>query len=614
MDNSNKKKNNYFKVKRLAIIAPPILLTLLFSIMLIWSWREWADILIDFGRELYIPWQISSGKVLYKDLAHMFGPLSQYVNALLFKLFGISYTTIIVANIIVLVCLISLLYFLLKWSCSRLVAFLTCCMVLSVFSFSQYDGVGIFNFLSPYCHEATHGTFLSLLMIYRMRCFTVSQGKRDLILIGLLFGLIFLTKVDILFSAVVVVGFFFIIDWINKKDIKGTIQSAGLFVVFSCVPVLIFLGYFISTMPFSQALRAVCGSWLGILNPDIARNKFYINVMGLDDPIGNLIKMIYHTIIVLIAVAEVLFLSHLIKKNKDKLIFVGICWVLLIVTISLVFFVNLYEIGRSLPLLTLASFIYLLYLYLRSQKSDMERAHTLFPILLLSVFSLCMLWKIVLFCKLFHYGFYLALPSVVLLVSMLVWFLPEWFDSKFSGGFFFRIVMVIIVIIFSIRFIHLSSKFYKLKNYSIGAGGDRIVTYDSQYDVRSWAIASAIEWIRTNLSKKETFVVLPEGVMINYLTKRVNPTPYTNFMMPEMMTYGEDTILDAFIGYSPDYFVITHKNTSEYGVGYFGQDPRYGKKIMDWINENYYPVCIFGGEPLRRKKAFGIKVMKRGKK
>ena len=128
--------------------------------------------------------------------------------------------------------------------------------------------------------------------------------------------------------------------------------------------------------------------------------------------------------------------------------------------------------------------------------------------------------------------------------------------------------------------------------------------------MRSWAIASAIEWIRTNLSKKETFVVLPEGVMINYLTKRVNPTPYTNFMMPEMLTYGEGIILDAFKSSAPDYFVLVHKNTSEYGVGFFGQDHRYGKEIMDWVNENYSTVCLIGKEPLIGM-GFGIKIMKK---
>lgn len=559
-----------------------------------------------------MPWQISSGKVLYKDLAHLFGPLSQYANALLFKLFGASYTTIIVANTVVLVCFISLLYLFLKRSCSRLTAFLACGVVLSVFSFSQYVGIGNYNFISPYSHEATHGILLSLLMIYQLWRFTANKRKRDLALAGLIFGLIFLTKVDILFSAAVVICVFFFLDWLQYRDLGSTAKSAGVFFACSCIPSLVFFGYFVSFMPFGRAIRSVCGSWIGLLGTGVTQNSFYIRSMGLDNPAGNVLTMIVHTVIVIITIATVFFLSYSLRKHKDSLAFVCLCAVLLAVTVSLVLFVNLYTIGHSLPLLSLLSFLFLFYSYLKMQKRDEEKARRLITMLLWSVFSLCMVWKMILVCKLFHYGFYLALPSVVLLVTMLVWYLPEWFDNKFSGGSVFRVVMLVMIVLLSFRFIQTSNMIYKTKTYPIGAGNDRIVTYDPKVDPRGPLTAQAVEWIRSNLTERETFVVLPEGVMINYLTKRTNPIPYTNFMMPEMLTYGEDTILDAFVRYSPDYFVIAHKNTAEYGVGYFGQDSRYGKKIMDWINENYYPVCLFGREPLIGMQ-FGIKILEKRK-
>ena len=40
-------------------------LTLLF---LAFSWRKWPDPLIDFGRELYTPWRLANGAVLYRDV------------------------------------------------------------------------------------------------------------------------------------------------------------------------------------------------------------------------------------------------------------------------------------------------------------------------------------------------------------------------------------------------------------------------------------------------------------------------------------------------------------------------------------------------------------------
>src|SRR4051812_45790677 len=70
-----------------------------FAIMIAWTWQRWPDPIVDFGRELYVPWQVSQGKVLYRDIAHFSGPLSVYFNALLFRVLGTSLRTLEFANI-----------------------------------------------------------------------------------------------------------------------------------------------------------------------------------------------------------------------------------------------------------------------------------------------------------------------------------------------------------------------------------------------------------------------------------------------------------------------------------------------------------------------------------
>jgi hypothetical protein len=37
------------------------------------SWRKWPDPLIDFGRELYVPWRLSHGALLYHDVSEQYG-------------------------------------------------------------------------------------------------------------------------------------------------------------------------------------------------------------------------------------------------------------------------------------------------------------------------------------------------------------------------------------------------------------------------------------------------------------------------------------------------------------------------------------------------------------
>jgi len=68
-------------------------------VLVIETWLAMGDVLVDFGRELYVPWRIGEGDVLYRDLAYFNGPLSPYWNAAMFGLFGASYRTLILVNL-----------------------------------------------------------------------------------------------------------------------------------------------------------------------------------------------------------------------------------------------------------------------------------------------------------------------------------------------------------------------------------------------------------------------------------------------------------------------------------------------------------------------------------
>src|SRR5437867_122191 len=88
----------------------PLFISAAFVAMAAWTWNKWPDILIDFGRELYIAWQLSAGKHLYSDIAYYSGPLSPHMNALWFHLFGVGLHTLTDANLIILGAFIVLLY------------------------------------------------------------------------------------------------------------------------------------------------------------------------------------------------------------------------------------------------------------------------------------------------------------------------------------------------------------------------------------------------------------------------------------------------------------------------------------------------------------------------
>ena len=59
----------------------------------------------------------------------------------------------------------------------------------------------------------------------------------------------------------------------------------------------------------------------------------------------------------------------------------------------------------------------------------------------------------------------------------------------------------------------------------------------------------------------------------------------------------------------PDYIVLVQRDSSEYGVKYFGQQKGYGFDMMQWVRRNYQPVELIGAEPLQ-SGTFGIRILK----
>ena len=56
----------------------------------LWStWAAWGELSIDSGHEMYVPWMLSRGKMLYRDVWFMYPPAAPYINAFLFRVFGV---------------------------------------------------------------------------------------------------------------------------------------------------------------------------------------------------------------------------------------------------------------------------------------------------------------------------------------------------------------------------------------------------------------------------------------------------------------------------------------------------------------------------------------------
>lgn len=534
--------------------------------------------MIDFGRELYVPWQLTRGAVLYRDIASLFGPLSPYVNALWMRLFGVSLMTLALCNMAIFAALAAGIHYLIRVSTDRATASAASLITLLLFGFSQYVPVGNYNFVTPYAHEATHGLALAVALIICLYLGVASGGTRWLAAAGLAFGLVNLTKPEIVTASVAAVFAGITVAGVARlRDGRWLARGLLVFAASATVAPLAFFLHFLRYMPAAEAARAVAGAWAA-LNPAIAANPFYLSGSGLDAPASNAMRMLLTFGGFVLFVAAGIWAAAS-RRRRPIVIAVG------------VLALSRGTFPRALPLMALGTMV-VAWLLMRARPSRRETAQRLLPLAMWSAFGLVLLAKIALNSRIVHYGFYLALPATTVSVALVCGLIPEWLEvrgfSARSAG--FRQIAFWAVAASVAPYLGLSHGWYALKTVPVASGADRFFAAGGPGRWQGRALDEARAILDREAAPDARIAVLPEGIMLNYLLRRASPLPLTNAMPPEIAAFGEERLLAALAGSPPDFVVLVQRDTAEYGVPPFGSDPAYGGRILALIKARYQPV------------------------
>ena len=575
-----------------------------FVVMAALTWRKWPNVLIDFGLQLYLPWQIDRGAVLYRDLHYLSGgPLSQYFNALLFKIFGVSFRTLIFANLAITAALLILIYRRFLAATDRWTATTVCLGIVLVFAFSQYTVVGNYNFMAPYSHELFHGLVLSILAAAFLSDWVSKQKIRYAFAAGFCFGLVFLTKPEVFLALAFSVIAACALSFVTHRQGGFLVKSAAAFLGSAVIPVFGFFLYFLHLEGWRDSLYSATFAWAPLWLTPVAKDHYYLWCTGLDTPLYHLRQMAIH----LFCVALLVALYARLFQRGTGLGSKRTTWLVLVIPLLAVAgWFNWMNCGASLPLLGLAACILL---WVNYKKLSVGR-NTPFP-LLWSVFGLVLLAKLGLFSRIWHYGFVLAMPASVTAIFLLFWLLPVLLEQKFNvDPRPFRIAVWLVLMIGFGVLVYDSESWYTAKTLVVGQGGDRILTYDSHRDLTGAGIQLALTWIEKNVPSEGSLAVVPEGTMINYLSRRANSTPCLDWTPTVLTAFGQADMTAAFEKNPPDYICLVTRDMAEFGVGNFGGSLDYGGEVMQWIGKNYQPVYQVGQEPLR-SGLFGIEILKR---
>jgi hypothetical protein len=577
---------------------------LAFVVLAALTWRKWPNVLIDFGLQLYLPWQIDRGAVLYRDLHYLSGgPLSQYFNALLFKIFGVSFRTLIFANLAITAALLVLIYRRFLAATDRWTATTVCLGIVLVFAFGEYTVVGNYNFIAPYSHELFHGLVLSILAVAFLSDWVGKQKIRYTFAAGFSFGLVFLTKPEIFVALVAGVIAAFALAYVTHRQGSFLVKSTAAFLVSAMIPVLGFFLYFLHLEDWRDSLYSAAFAWAPLWLTPVAKDHYYLWCTGMDAPLYHLCQMAIHFLCVALLVA---LYARLFQRGTG-LGSKRITWLVLVIPLLAVAgWFNWMSCGASLPLLALAACVLLVGNY----KHLSVGRNVIFP-LLWSVFGLVLLAKLGLFSRIWHYGFALAMPAAITAIFLLFWLLPVLLEQRYNvDPRPFRLAVWLVLMIGFGILIRDSESWYTAKTFAVGQGGDRILAYDPRLYPAGADIQLAVAWIKKNVPRDGTLAVLPEGATINYLSRRANSTPCLDWTPTVLTAFGQANMTAAFEKNPPDYICLVTRDMAEFGVGYFGSSPAYGGEVMHWIGKNYQPVYQVGQEPLR-SDMFGIEILKR---
>ena len=564
-----------------------LLIGLAFAWLLKMSWFRWGDLVIDLGREMYVPAKLASGSVLYRDIFYLYGPFSPYFNALLYKIFGTHILSLVLGGILVTALTSILLYKIARMFLNVFFATFLVLTFLFVLAFGHYVPIGNYNFILPYSYPATHAILFALGALYFLFRFLDRSLVKDAYMAGVFIFLCAVSRVEIGLMLVVSVLAGAVI--LKLSGVRALLfrplvlyPLAGSFLVYGI--------FFVMAGP-----HILESNLFDILKSNTQASPFATMLSGANASAQNLALMLKAAVFYLflaLGLAGAGYAAGWASRCKGAFarwsLYTGISVVALAGAVVFLKTVYSFELQyRSLPIMYVIVGLLSLAAYVRSGRKPGE-----LKLFILSLFSLCVVMRIIMNVHAWHYGFYILVPGLIVYYIFFFRILPQLTHHKFMTVAFYLGFTLVLVILMVDHF-QISRAYYQHRTQPVPSlRGEMSVVPGPQAE----GVRQLVDFLRTKTAKDATVAVFPEGVTLNFLAERDNPLYYYSFLPPDMVrAHVEQSMVDDVAFKRPDYIVILQRDVQEYGSRGFGVD--YGKKILAYIEKNYVPAAHTGPLP-----------------
>jgi hypothetical protein len=569
----------------------PTLIAVVGLAMVAWTWRTWPDPLVDYGREVYLAWQIAKGRTLYVDLAYFNGPLAPYANGLVFRVFGPGILILAAANALVAGACVAMLYALLVRTADRLAATLAGLTFVTVFATLRLIKVGNNNWLCPYSHDLPHGVALGVASLWCLDRYQRTRSTAWMGAIGVAVGLVALTKTEVLIATGAAVALGIVLTLAREPpDGRRRARLAVALAGGALVPLGIAFVFFARHMPVAEVLRWPLGFWHAAARPEFIAMPMYQEGLGIDDPLRNLGRLAAALGRMGMVLAPGLAGAFVLRHRRGPLPPIALAVTTGLVTWWLVPTGRWLEMARPLPVL-LALIVGGVLVAWGRAGADAARSDRLALIVALATFGLVLLAKMALNVRVQHYGFALAMPATLVLVAALVTWGPAAVVRAGGNGSAARAVAAALVLAAIAGVLANAQPRLARQTERLGTGVDAFYGDD-----RTGPLRELLDALERHVGPSASVVALPEGIMLNYLGRWDSSVRYVQYSPLSVILWGEERLLADFERTPPDFIALVHRDNSHEGARIFGRD--YGRGLRAWVDANYRPVWRTGAPPL----------------